>query len=363
MDASARAARDRRIPMDRDRYRAAARQTGVRARLPGPLLALDAVLLAVAVVFVLTAAPRVGGAVSSGVDDFGARLGEIFPALPGSKPIDLPTTAGNVNAQLAADNVPDFTRDPQLKLSGRVPAFAMAAGRTVAVKLNGATVATINPEAGGAFASALTLTEGPNAIELALLSGTDVVATGSYLVVLDRQPPALTVTRPAAGDSVEAPTVSVQGKAEPGATVVVNERTIVPAQDGSFNDSFTAGAGPLTITVVARDRAGNETTTKTAITVKPATQAGQLVVTVTLARTRVQPGGFVIADIRVTSNGQPVANEPVTLSVGVITIGSTRTDQFGNARITFAAPPNEGDAAVVVLASGTAGRATLTVAK
>ncbi|MEK7862126.1 MAG: hypothetical protein AAB295_02555, partial [Chloroflexota bacterium] len=53
----------------------------------------------------------------------------------------------------------------------------------------------------------------------------------------------------------------------------------------------------------------------------------------------------------------------ISLSVGVITIGSARTDASGVARIGFAAPPNEGDAAVVVLANGASGRATLTVAK
>ena len=47
----------------------------------------------------------------------------------------------------------------------------------------------------------------------------------------------------------------------------------------------------------------------------------------------------------------------------VITIGSAVTDSTGIARISFAAPPNEGDASVVVLAAGTSGRATLTVAK
>jgi len=65
----------------------------------------------------------------------------------------------------------------------------------------------------------------------------------------------------------------------------------------------------------------------------------------------------------VTANGAPRADEQVTLSVGVIPISSARTDSAGRARISFFAPPNEGDAAVVVLASGASGRATLTVAK
>src|SRR2546427_834080 len=165
MNAFPGAAGPRRAPMDRQRYRRAARQTGIKTRLRRRLVLVDLALLAVAFVFVLLAGPRIGGAMSRSFDEFGGQPRALFPDAPGSK-------------------------------------------------------------------------------------------------VLDRQPPTLAVTRPASGDSVEAPTVSVQGKAETGATISVNDRMVIPAPDGSFSDSFTASAGPLTITVVARDRAGNETTVK-----------------------------------------------------------------------------------------------------
>jgi hypothetical protein len=176
-------------------------------------------------------------------------------------------------------------------------------------------------------------------------------------------PPTLAVSKPVAGEALDGPSVTVVGKAEAGATVMVNDRTIVPAQDGSFSDSFTGTPGALTITVVARDRAGNETTVKTAVSVKAPATAAPFVVTVTLDKVKVTPNQVVFADILVTATGLPKADEQVTLSVGVITIGSARTDASGRARIGFSAPPNEGDAAVVVLANGAAGRATLTVAK
>jgi hypothetical protein len=87
-------------------------------------------------------------------------------------------------------------------------------------------------------------------------------------------------------------------------------------------------------------------------------------VSVTLDKPRITPGGFVTATIFVIgTNGVPRAAEQVSLSVGVIPIASAVTDSTGIARVSFFAPPNEGDASVVVLASGTAGRATLTVAK
>ena len=64
-----------------------------------------------------------------------------------------------------------------------------------------------------------------------------------------------------------------------------------------------------------------------------------------------------------TQNGIPKVGTLVTLSVGVFTVGSFATDGSGNARFGFAAPPNEGEAAVFVFAAGTSGRTTLTVAR
>lgn len=353
----------RRPPVPRERYRAVARHTGVRTRLRRWPRRLDAAVLVVATLFVLAATPRFAGAVGTGVDDFGERMAALFPALQGSKAIDLPSGGGTVTTDPVALNLPDFTKEPVLALAGRVPTFALVSGRTVEVSLNGAAVAVVTPDAAGMFGAPLALRDGPNAIALTLLSGKDVVSRSSYTVVLDRQPPALAVSKPSSGDRIDGTSIIVQGKAEPGATVTINERTIVPAQDGTFTDSFSATPGPLTITVVARDRAGNETKVSTAVTVRTSATAAPLSVSVTLDKTKVKPGQTVIAEIRVTANGAPKADELVSLSVGVITIGSARTDASGIARIGFAAPPNEGDAAVVVLANGASGRVTLTVAK
>jgi hypothetical protein len=312
---------------------------------------------------VLVASPRVGGPLGSGADDFGARLAQVFPALPGDRPIDLPSGGGAVSGDIAAQNLPDFTKEPVLKLTGRVPVYAQAEGRTVEVTLEGSLLATLVPDAGGAFATTVQLRDGPNAIALALMSGKDVVAHTSYTVVLDRQPPSLTVTTPSANATIEGPNVTVAGKAEPGTTVTVDGRTIALAQDGSYSDTFTASPGPLTVIVVSRDRAGNETTVKTPISVKSPTAIAPLAVAVTLDNARVRPGATVTAMILVTASSLPKADEQVTLSVGVIAIGSARTNSAGIAFIAFAAPPNEGDAAVVVLAAGASGRATLTVAR
>src|SRR4029078_13328963 len=95
--------------------------------------------------------------------------------------------------------------------------------------------------------------------------------------------------------------------------------------DGSFTDTFTATPGAITINVTSRDRAGKQTSLKTPITVKTPITAAPLAVAVTLDKTNVKPGAFIVASIRVTANGVPKSDELVTLQVGVITIGTART--------------------------------------
>ena len=324
---------------------------------------LDAVFVVAGLLFALYAGPRLSGLVGGSFEDVGAQIAALFPN-GGTKAIDLPSGGANVTAaDPILEGLVEFTREPALTINGRIPSFALADGRRVEIALNGAVSATVTPDAGGAFAAPLTLRDGPNAIALTLLSGSDTVAHSSYTVVLDRQPPTVTMTRPKSGDTLDGPNVTVEGKAEPGSTVIVNDRTIVPAQDGSFTEFVSAQPGALTINVVVRDRAGNETTVKTPITVKAPATAAPLTVAVILDKTRVTPGQYVLATIFITANGVPQPAQQVTLAVGVITIGSSVTDATGTARIAFAAPPNEGDASVVVIAGGASGRATLTVAK
>jgi len=114
---------------------------------------------------------------------------------------------------------------------------------------------------------------------------------------------------------------------------------------------------------VARDKAGNETTTKLTIVVREPPPAAGPTMTVNLDRTTVKPGQFVNAYMLLRDGTGPRANVTLTLSVGVVTIGTAQTDASGTAHIAFAAPTTEGDIGVVVLGGGASGRATLTVAR
>ena len=356
------AVRTRRSRIQRETYRATARSAGIAPRLRRRTIILDAAILTIAAAFVVLSGPFVS-AVGDGINEIIANAGQSLAGRLGNAHIELPIGAGNVGgAEPVVNGLPDFTRDTELQVSGRVPAFAIAPGRSVEIVLNAAVVANAPLDQTGTFAASLTLKDGANAIGLTLLSGKDVIARSAYTVILDREPPTLDLLGPVNGATVDGPNIVVQGKTELGATVTVNGRTIVPGQDGSFSETFTPPFGPVAITVVARDRAGNETTTKADVTLR-APSAAAAVVSVTLDRPTVRPGQIVQAQIHVTENGRPKVGTLATLSVGVITIGSATTDAFGNARIAFAAPPNEGDAVVVVFAAGTSGRTALTVAR
>ena len=353
----------RRTRVPRDTYRATARSVGIAPRLRRRTLVLDAAILAVAGVFLIVTGPVIGSGIGDAIRQITTSVGESIGGQQGTAQIELPSGAGNVvGAEPVVNGLPDFTQDRELQLSGRVPSFAIAPGRTVEIVLNAAVIGNAELDDTGTFAATLILKDGANAIGLTLLSGKDIVARSAYTVILDREPPALQVLGPANGANLDGPNVIVQGKTEVGASVTVNGRTIVPGQDGTFSETFTPPVGPVAITVVARDRAGNETTAKSNVILRAPTAAATAV-TVTLDRSRVRPGEIVVANVRVTENGIGKANAVATLSVGLFTVGSFATDGFGNARFGFAAPPSEGEAAVIVFAAGTSGRTILTVAR
>jgi hypothetical protein len=293
-----------------------------------------------------------------------ASIQTAVPLLQGRGSIDLPAGGStSIGAAPIADAPPAYTREPQLQLTGKVPSFAVQPGRSVQFVLNGAVVATTLLDPSGAFNQTLALKEGPNTIGVALVADRDVVAASSYNVVLDRTPPTMTVTQPTPGSTVDAKSVIVVGTTEPGSTITVNDHVVVISPEGAFTDSFTATAGSLPITVVARDRAGNETTQKLTVTAQQATQTIGLTITVTLDKATVKVGQGVLATVYVVSTTGPRAGVPVTLSVGVASIGTAVTDGAGIARIPFVAPAAEGDTSVVVLAAGSSGRASLTISR
>src|SRR6267378_1562808 len=196
----------RRAPISRVRYRAIARGAGAR-RGPFRPRWIDAALVGALAIVLLIAVPRAAAAVGAGFEQV---ITSIQSAIP------------------------------QLQLTGKVPSFAVQAGRSLQIVLNGAVVATTPLDPSGAFSTALALRDGANTVGVALVADRDVVAASTYTVVLDRTPPTLKIAQPAAGSTVDAKNVVVSGTAEVSSTITVNGRTVVPAADGTFTDSFNA---------------------------------------------------------------------------------------------------------------------------
>ena len=361
----ARYAPKRRPPPPDDRYRALARTVQQKhARRP-----LPAVFRGLAWGIVLATAALVADAAASSVNltvaSVGSWLGSITAVPDATANLTVTETTGVVGTAPLLNAVPEFTKEPALLLQGIVPSFGAAADRKIEVQLNGTTAATVKFDAVGHFAVPLTLKDGPNHIIVALIGpASETISTTSLTVTLDRAAPPLSLSKPKNGDTIDSTTLTVEGKAEPGAIVLVNDRSVIVGQDGSFSDSVTVQAGALPITVIARDRAGNETKTQLSVTVRPVASPGvATTVGVTLANTTVKPGGYVLANISVTNAGVPQAGVTVSLQVGVFAVGTAVTDASGHVGISFAAPPNEGTAQVIVLAGPASGSALLTIAK
>jgi hypothetical protein len=356
----------RRDPVDWRTYAARARRAEERVSRRAPPLLLT---LGASVIFTVAGAlllQLVGVGLGAGVAGLGRSVIAAIPQ-PTQADLVLGETTVNVTAAPVLDPLPDYTKTPQLALSGKVPTFAVASGRAVAIAVNGTAIGAASIGSDGRFGPvSLTLIDGTNNIKATLVDGPMEIAATSATVVVQRTPPPLTVTRPSAGDTLSGDVV-VEGKTSSGSSVILNDRVLRPNPDGSFTDSIASPSpGPLTITVVATDRAGNETTTRIDVTVKPSPSpsAAGTTLQISLDRTTVRPGETVVATIAAIEGGKPKADLAVTLQVGVIPIGTYKTDATGVARVGFAAPDHEvAAAAVVVLGGGTSATTTLTVAK
>lgn len=355
----------RRRPVDWRQYSAhveIARGKVPRFEHPVGVTLAASILFAGAAVWVLqTMATGLGAGISSIGSD-------VLRSIPSAEERDLSLAEQNVQvgAEPVVSGLPAFTKSTSLLVQGKVPAFALKSERRVLLTLNGKIVGAFPMDPSGSFATPLTLADGSNTIVTALVEGTTVIASSSHTVVVDRVAPPIALVRPKNGETVDGPNVVVEGKTDAGAVVTVNDRPLQPNPDGAFSDTFAVKAGPLQITIASKDQAGNETITRLAITVKEPTSApvAGLQLSLGLDRTKVRPSETVIADISALEGGKAKPDVTLTFQVGVITIGTYKTDSRGRARVPFAAPDHEvDDVAVVVLGGGTSARANLTVSK
>src|SRR5438093_673238 len=182
--------------------------------------------------------------------------------------------------------------------------------------------------------------EGTHTVVFTILDGAGFSASKTWSFTVDTMAPSLSVTSPNDGLTGTALT-PVSGTTEPGATVTVNGvSTAVNATTGHFSRDIVLPDSANTITVVAKDRAGNTATDVRSVTLD--TTAPSLTVTAPAQGSRVptnsvQVTGTTDVDAIVSVNGisAPVASSggfdvTIVLLDGRHTVTIVATDPAGN---------------------------------
>jgi hypothetical protein len=204
---------------------------------------------------------------------------------------------------------------------------------------------------GGVFEATLPLpSEGTNVLIVTATDAAGNEAMASVNVTSDRTSPVLAITNPPAGTVVAALPVNIQGTVQDltGASVTVNGAA-VPINGATWEttvDSFAEGAA--TISVVARDGAGNETTASRAVTVD---------LTAPVVSIATPQSGLLTAEGSVAVSGtvQDVSVSQVLVNGVAATLDPV---QPGSQARAFSAtvPLNEGDTVIVASATDGANR-------
>lgn len=76
---------------------------------------------------------------------------------------------------------------------------------------------------------------------------------------IDTQPPLLEILSPLNDEEIDTEFVHIEGKSEPGAMLTANDKPVSISDDGKFLTALIPKNGRNTVTLVARDKAGNGT--------------------------------------------------------------------------------------------------------
>ena len=143
-------------------------------------------------------------------------------------------------------------------------------GSTLTV--NGVAV-TVDASGGWTISVAPPAVDGPLTVAAVATDAAGNTATATHELTVDTLPPAVAITTIEGGDDLidaaeAAGGITVSGTAEIGATLTVNGAPVTVDASGNWTTSVVpAGNGPLTVTAVATDAAGNSATATHALTV------------------------------------------------------------------------------------------------
>jgi len=175
--------------------------------------------------------------------------GHLRPSVPRAA-FSHSASVGRRNCQPAGTALADtWFNDSIVAVSGQVPADA-------SVTVNGKPAEV---DASGIFSLDLLLQEGDNIIRVVATDPIGNTATEEVVVHVRTQGPTIALANVPDGLIVDASTLRVSGKVEPGSVLSVNGGSVPTDNQGTFSTIVTLQEGNNLLTLTATDRAGNTT--------------------------------------------------------------------------------------------------------
>ena len=241
------------------------RAPGAGAGLPWPAR----ILLVVAIValggsVLLVASGMLGGAVAG----FGRAVNDLFGSVTGPGASASPTAQPTPDAPHLVQPTNHYTNRPEWDVSGFAPNSVVGqSGYKVRIYVAG-NLAAEQPlgQTQDFTVPAVTIPLGRSSITATIVGPSGESPQSEPIsVVFDNVPPAITITTPKDGDVVNGGKVTVTGKTQWGANVVIRNdntkrTTTGVASDGTFSLEVPLGTGTNNLTITSTDPAGNVTT-------------------------------------------------------------------------------------------------------
>lgn len=153
----------------------------------------------------------------------------------------------------------EATYSATLNLSG----FAEAKSKVVFL-LNSAKDAEIDVAEDGQFSYELNLKDGENELSIFGIdeAGNESLKTHSYLITRDSEAPSLEIEEPKDGAKIELKknrTLTIKGKTEAEAKVLINGRLVLADKEGNFSSNYYLNEGKNELKFEVTDKAKNKT--------------------------------------------------------------------------------------------------------
>jgi len=180
---------------------------------------------------------------------------------------NLSITFSAAAVKLTIDPVATPTNNPSQTITG-----TMDAGALVAITLStAATAGTVTYPTTTTWSSTISgLVAGDNVITVTATKAGSVTAVDSAAITLSTTPPLLTLSMLADGSTASAPLLTVSGSSDAAVATITVNGAPVTVVNGQFSKGLVLVSGANTITVQAKDAAGNITAETRTITFDPA---------------------------------------------------------------------------------------------